>query len=170
MSTKLRQAVKSLIVELDYQKEFTYDQRVDFFNKWGISTSTKYFNPIMALCTLIELKVQNTSKEEFREYELCSYGMSHSGNVMTAFNKDVKDENKTERFNIKIDNERMLVLEFFKYVPYQTEPSKQFAKKVLFKITDTFSFKLFNTDLWFSNSNPVNVFPTIFDFITDFER
>lgn len=164
----MREAIKSLIVELDYQKEFTYEQRVDFFNKWSISTSTKFFNPIMSLFSLIEKLIIDRS--DLREYDLQNYGVSHSGAVMTAFNKKIKS-NSLELIKIKIDNENLLVIDFFRYNYGESGETKKYTRKGLFRVDrdGIFTFKLINADIWFKE-NMSNPFPTINDFINDFKR
>ena len=38
-----------LVEDVDYQQKYTYEQRVDLFNKYGYSTATKFFLPIWGL-------------------------------------------------------------------------------------------------------------------------
>lgn len=75
-----RELFLELVKEIDYQDRFTYEERVDLFNKYQIHTSTKYFNPIMVL-----------SEYLFTDKNFRCYGMSHSGAVQTAFNKEFKE-------------------------------------------------------------------------------
>jgi hypothetical protein len=45
--------LSDLLIDIDYQKQFTYEQRADIFNKYGYSTSMLFFTPIYHLTTLI---------------------------------------------------------------------------------------------------------------------
>lgn len=45
--------LSELLIDIDYQKKFTYEERVDFFNKYGYSTAMPFFTPIYHLTTLI---------------------------------------------------------------------------------------------------------------------
>lgn len=74
-----RELFLELVQEIDYQARFTYEERVDLFNKYQIYTSIKFFNPIMVL-----------SEYLFTEKDFRCHGMSHSGAVQTAFNKEFK--------------------------------------------------------------------------------
>lgn len=155
--------MKSLIIELDYQSEFSYEQRVDFFNKWGVSTATKYFNPIMSLAELIE-KLYINNSIDFNEWDLQNYGLSHSGAVMSAFNNQIK-ENTSKLLKIHIDSTNLLVLHFHKYISSE----KEFKLKILFRVKDNiFAFKLFDVDMWFPHKKDYS--EVIEDFINDFSK
>ena len=75
-----RELFLELVQEIDYQARFTYEERVDLFNKYKIYTSIKFFNPIMVL-----------SEYLFTDKDFRCNGMSHSGAVQTAFNKEFKE-------------------------------------------------------------------------------
>src|SRR6188768_45766 len=101
-------SISELVQELDYQEKYSYEQRVDLFNKYGISTSKKYLNPIMLLSEHIR-KMDYVSKTHGFQY----YGMSHSGAVKTNFNKQVS-ENKSKDIEIK-NYEKFTTYKTFRY-------------------------------------------------------
>lgn len=45
--------MKELIIDIDYQKKYSYEKRVDLFNKYGISVSENFFVPIWGLSNYI---------------------------------------------------------------------------------------------------------------------
>lgn len=45
--------LESLIKEINYQEEYSYDKRADLFNTYSISTSQNFFNPIYELTKFI---------------------------------------------------------------------------------------------------------------------
>ena len=45
--------LKELIIDIDYQKHYSYDKRIDLFNKYQISPSSKFFVPIWELAQFI---------------------------------------------------------------------------------------------------------------------
>jgi hypothetical protein len=115
-----RELFLELVQEIDYQARFTYEERVDLFNKYNIYTSIKFFNPIMVLSEYLFID------KGFR----CS-GMSHSGAVQTAFNKEFK-EGVSKYINLHTSN-----LKFDYYQVFHTvfNPSR-LVNKVSFRITD----------------------------------
>lgn len=77
---KKKEQFLELVQEIDYQARFTYEERVDLFNKYQLYTSIKYFNPIMVLSEFL-----------FTDKDFRCYGMSHSGAVQSGFNKEFKE-------------------------------------------------------------------------------
>lgn len=57
-----------LVVDIDYQQKYTYEQRVDLFNKYGLSTATKFFVPIWGLAQYIEDLCLQIPKKYYREF------------------------------------------------------------------------------------------------------
>lgn len=82
METKFNN-LADLCIEVDYQSQYSYEKRVDLFNKYSISTTHKFINPILLLTEF--LLSQGDLERNFKYY-----GMSHSGNVKSAFNDDFK--------------------------------------------------------------------------------
>jgi hypothetical protein len=41
--------LSDLLVDIDYQNYFSYEERVDIFNKYGYSTAMRFFTPIYHL-------------------------------------------------------------------------------------------------------------------------
>jgi len=81
------QSFKDLCAEIDYQSVYTYEQRVDFFNKYKLSTAKKFINPVMLLTEhLLKAGGQYT---EYSGFEF--NGISHSGAVQSAFNKKLEE-------------------------------------------------------------------------------
>lgn len=93
----------SLVEEFDYQTKFSYEKRVDLFNKYSISTSQKFFNPIFELAAfIINPRILYDSQFDKTEPKYCPNipkCYSHSGAVATSFNSDVK-ENKSNHVKI----------------------------------------------------------------------
>lgn len=83
--------LESLIKEINYQEEYSYDKRADLFNTYSISTSQNFFNPIYELAKFI-CDRRSYYKSEISSYESYQKGCfnscySHSGNIASAFNK-----------------------------------------------------------------------------------
>lgn len=62
-----------LVLDVDYQKSYSYEKRVDLFNKYGISTAMKFLVPIWGLSEYILEHVHHfdyysSSGERFWEY------------------------------------------------------------------------------------------------------
>lgn len=81
--------LNELVVELDYQSHFSYEKRTELFNKYGISTSQCFFNPIMELATF----ATEMSTYKYRS-NLRIGGYSHSGAVASSFNESFKNGDK----------------------------------------------------------------------------
>lgn len=45
--------LRDLLIDIDYQEKFTYEQRVDYFNKYGYSTAMLFFTPAYHLSNYI---------------------------------------------------------------------------------------------------------------------
>jgi hypothetical protein len=119
-----REEFKNLVQEIDYQERYSYEERVDLYNKYQIGTATKYFNPIMVLSEYIFMvPIQYNN---FR-----CHGMSHSGAVQTSFNKEFK-ENISKYINLKLTNEK---LDYYDIFHYLYNPSR-LEKKVSFRVRD----------------------------------
>lgn len=56
--------------EVEYEKAYTYEQRIDLFNQFGIPTSQKYFTPFFTYLNI-----------HINPMRLASYGYSHAGAV-----------------------------------------------------------------------------------------
>jgi hypothetical protein len=99
--------LSDLLIDIDYQKQFTYEQRVDIFNKYGYSTSMLFFTPIYHLTTLIY------NQCGFNENP--SYGYGHG-----KYTLDIKMLDKAKEFlsdapyKYKLINENKEYL-YFKY-------------------------------------------------------
>jgi hypothetical protein len=74
--------LKVLIKEVNYQEEYSYDKKIELFNKYGISTALNFFNPIYELAKFI-LGDNNNPRIGY-----CPY--SHSGNIASSFNENFK--------------------------------------------------------------------------------
>jgi len=126
-----------LAQELNYQSAFTYEQRADLFNKYFLSTATKYINPMMMLATHLR-----RAGEPYDKYACRSYpGMSHSGAVQTAFNRELK-ENKNKYAQLTEGS----VVNFYKIFNYSYS-KKDFEPVLIFKErkeTEEVSFKIQN--------------------------
>lgn len=119
-----RELFLELVQEIDYQARFTYEERVDLFNKYQIYTSIKFFNPIMVLSEY--LFVRPYQYNPFR-----CYGMSHSGAVQTAFNKDFK-EGKSKYISHTANTKLFDLYKVFHVVYNPT----RFVEKVNFRVKD----------------------------------
>lgn len=115
-----RELFQELVQEIDYQARFTYEERVDLFNKYHIPTSIKFFNPIMVL-----------SEYLFTEKNFRCYGMSHSGAVQTAFNKEFKaGESKYVKLHTST-----ATFDYYQVFHYRYNPSRH-ENKVSFRVKD----------------------------------
>lgn len=163
-----KEDLTSMIVEVDYQQRYTYEERCEFFNKWGVSTATKFFNPIMALCSLIEITFLEGCRDEFKKYELCRYGMSHSGAVMSSFNKKfVTDE--VEHIKFREFGEKISCVEFFKYQSGGGE--RTFKKKIIIIIKEDIAIKFLNVELTIRRDFDIKViYDKVDEFINDFKQ
>jgi len=91
-----------LVEDVDYQEKYTYEQRVDLFNKYGYSTATKFFIPIWGLAQFIQ--------------ELTGIGASYSkgysefGHGQSILNSKFSDSVKEKSIEGKVDNRRIRVL------------------------------------------------------------
>lgn len=125
-----------LVQEIDYQKDYTYEQRIDIFNKYQISSSVKYINPVMLLSTFLLSQGRDFSNARFP-------GMSHSGNVQTSFNKKIK-ENKSEYVTVK-EYHNFHIYRIFHY----SYDIRQMTEKVLFRVSeDSVTFKLLSMNFF----------------------
>lgn len=80
--------MRQLAREINYQEEYSYEQRVAIFNKYHISTSKKFINPIMLLAEHL-----HRGHNHYSEYSgFYFYGVSHSGAIATSFNKTLEQE------------------------------------------------------------------------------
>jgi hypothetical protein len=105
VETSTENSLVALIKEIDYQETYSYEKRVDLFNKYCIPTHLKFFNPIYELAKFI-LDRRSYYKSEHSDYESFGKGSyscySHSGNVMSSFNKDFS-EKKSETVKVSIN-------------------------------------------------------------------
>ncbi len=73
--------LRELIKEVNYQETYSYDKRVDLFNKYGISAGLNFFNPIYELTRFIL-----GDSEYHNRYSM----YSHGGHIASSFNEDFK--------------------------------------------------------------------------------
>lgn len=121
-----KEVFKKICREIDYQQEYTYEQRVDLFNKYHISTSVKYVNLIMLLSRWLQNQgnfIPSTSYE----------GVSHSGHVLTAFNKQVKEDKSNF-----VKFESVPIADRYSIFNYNSN-THTFDKKMLFVIADKYT-------------------------------
>lgn len=87
--------LKDLIKEINYQEAYSYDRRVDLFNKYAISTAQKAFNPIYELAKFI-IDKRTILNVSYKEEPITSQGLytpySHSGALLSTFNEEVKQD------------------------------------------------------------------------------
>lgn len=103
--------LKILVKEIDYQKEYSYEKRVDLMNKYAISTSQKYFNLIYELGKFI-VGDRRISKSSYKEDNIF-YGRhnscySHTGAVMSRFNNQSYNL-KNHQATVRIDGNSILL-------------------------------------------------------------
>lgn len=128
-----------LVKEIEYQDLYSYEKRVDLFNKYHISTSTKYINPIMLLSE--HIRRNGTPFYQFDSFHF--QGVSHSGAVQTAFNKEIT-EGKNRYVEIR-EMGKMTIVKIYNSI-YMN--GKREMKQILLfkeiKETGKVSFKLIN--------------------------
>lgn len=124
-----RELFKELVQEIDYQARFTYEERVDLFNKYHIPTSIKFFNPVMVMSEYLFCSPYNA--EGAIDRPLRCYGMSHSGAVQTAFNKEFK-EGKSKYVKLHIST---ATFDYYQVFHYRYNPSRH-ENKVSFRVRE----------------------------------
>ncbi len=75
--------LRELVKEINYQESFDYDKRVELFNKYKISTTKNFINPIIELSRFI------LHGRYLTDYDRIG-GYSHSGAIKSTFNNELK--------------------------------------------------------------------------------
>jgi hypothetical protein len=96
--------MKNLIIDIDYQKQYDYEKRVDLFNKYGISVSEKFFVPIWGLANYITSLCGILSKDYYPSY---GHGQSVLSNIDT----------KSEKSRIKTWEQNDNLIDIFYHFP-----------------------------------------------------
>ena len=78
--------LKSLLTDLDYQKNFSYEERVENFNKWGMATHMEIFTPLANLSKEIISYFGYIPDKRF------SYGHGETILNATRFEKAIKSK------------------------------------------------------------------------------
>jgi hypothetical protein len=76
--------MKNLIIDIEYQKNYSYEKRVDLFNKYGVSVSEKFFVPIWGLSNYITSLCGILSKNYYPSY---GHGQTVLQNIVTTGEK-----------------------------------------------------------------------------------
>lgn len=103
--------LKDLVKEIDYQKEYSYEKRVDLMNKYAISTSQKYFNLIYELGKFIvgDRRISEHSSNEhnifYGQHNSC---YSHTGAVMSGFNNQ-SHSIKNHQATVRVHNSSIIL-------------------------------------------------------------
>ena len=146
--------LKDLLIDKDYQKEFTYEERVDIFNKYGYSTSMLFFTPIYHFTTLI-MKYMGYNINQ-------SYGYGHGKTILdkTMFEKALNANPLERKILYKIIKENKEYLRF---------PFSDFA------IKGTIQYWLENEDLTIKINDmsckvpKINIYEKIEEWLIDFK-
>lgn len=141
--TKGGNTLEDLTKEMEYQKSYSYENRVDIFNKYKISTSTSYINPIM----LLSSHIRRCGSEYFNYDSGMFQGVSHSGAVQSAFNKEFKVD-KSKYVKVR-KGSQLNIYEIFNY----SYNKREMEKVMIFREnveTGAVKFKI---------CNPVDFFP-----------
>lgn len=103
--------LKLLIEEINYQEKYTYEQRVDFFNKYHISQTQKFFNPIYELAKFIvgdrgpaKKYYINQNDPDQGFYNAC---YSHSGAVASSFNKTTDRSQTNKEASVRVTDDKI---------------------------------------------------------------
>lgn len=153
---------EKLAKEVDYQKTYSYEKRVDIFNKYGISTSINYVNPIMLLASYLCERGGWEGAYSTRRF----YGVSHSGAVLSNFNKEF-EKGKSPYLEFSKNGSH------FRYNVFYGSTRDSFKRRVTFYVWDDskndFKFRLWETQfLISSNTSHFDYFKEAKDFIKMF--
>lgn len=150
---------KNLAREINYQENYSYEERVDIFNKYNISTSTNFINPIMLLAHHLTYRGSWGGTVNY-------YGVSHSGAIMSNFNKDIsKNKSRYVVYSVHGNHSRYQV--FFGLT------KAQFKRHVTFYVwnDDTIKIRLWETSFMVTNNPKTNFdyYKETLQFIKDFK-
>ena len=99
--------LKELIIDIDYQKHYSYDKRIDLFNKYQISPSSKFFVPIWELAQFIIGSNMANKKVYF-------FAFGHGQNILNrSLNKNIADK-KELRISVSNTGKSLIIR---RYVP-----------------------------------------------------
>lgn len=154
----MREKVRNLIGEIDYQ-DIDYDTRVDLFNKYKIPTSQKYFNPIFGMCSIVAdmLDINQTNRRIY------SYGMSHSGAILSSFNNTFnldKDKNKSHSLDVVSTNN----FDTYRFKRYEKGEYVKHIDIIIYD-EDKIGFRLHNVTIFFTN--PIDPKDNVIEYIND---
>ncbi|AFF28273.1 gp275 [Sphingomonas phage PAU] len=107
----MENSILEMVKEVDYQKEYDYDKRVELFNKYHISTSLSYINPIM----LLTERLLNPGMSFSRFYQFDCWGTSHHGAVKTAFNQKIKEDRSDFCKIRELKSKTVITIKRYKY-------------------------------------------------------
>ena len=120
--------LKELIIDIDYQKHYSYDKRIDLFNKYQISPSSKFFVPIWELAQFIIGSNMANKKVYF-------FAFGHGQNILNrSLNKNIADK---KELRISLSNTgRSLIIR--RYVPDAKElPTYgKYRNAIIFNLED----------------------------------
>lgn len=149
--------LKEICVELNYQERFSYEERVNLFNKYFINTSTKYLNPMLMLCDRISSKGNHSKYNSGFSY----FGMGHSGVLKTAFNDQIK-EGKSPYIKITREGNSYSVFK------YDSEAKIIKAYMSFHLINDEYKINIYNLKRFFiTNKDPIDFRVIVNEFLED---
>ena len=154
--------LKILCQEIDYQKTYPYDKRVDFFNKYNIPTTQVAFNPILELA---QFAYGSSFQLGGRPH-----GYSHSGATFSSFNNSLKDPKKGK---ILLSNSYIWIFEnrikVFRYIPgsYNEPVEKRYKPFITFD-SKTKEVSLIGTDGISGTRVRKTLYQDIDEFLIDF--
>lgn len=155
-----------LIKEINYQEAYSYDKRVDLFNKYFIPTSMNFFNPIYELAKFI-IDRRSYYKSDTSDYQSFNNGTyscySHSGAVASSFNKNFNKNHKENKSLVKIyPNGRIGILAYFRKDTVDIEYESKLI--LMFNTDKTISIKYNTSDI----KIPRNLYDLIDEWLVDF--
>jgi len=100
--------LSKLIIDIDYQKEYDYEKRVDLFNKYGVSVSEKFFVPMWALANYITSLCGIMTKTHYPQY-------GHGQNVLYEINTVELENGSVPRIKTHGVNKSIIDIHF--YIP-----------------------------------------------------
>lgn len=184
MENSQEQFLRNLVVDLDYQQHYDYEKRVDLFNKYGISTSEKFFVPIWYLAQFVGQQVgigsanisQSSIYNKDTTYRLGYNNFSHGQRVLNLTlveqcEKAAQDKNnEIEKWQkrIKLFKHRVdISMYYYNLEEPRLRPTMSFSKD------GVVSFKTHNPVSYNDSSAgkiyiPRNLYQLIDDWLIDF--
>lgn len=145
-----------LIKDIDYQNQYSYERRVELFNKYQISVSEKFFVPIWGLSQYV-LELTGYTYEKYYP----SYG--HGQRILDT---NLIDKCSDRKNRIWYTNNQIFIKRYVANVI--SEPEMGTLRNVMkFNLTDK-TISVFSFDMKFCYRIPRNLYDKIDEWLVDF--